>query len=150
MIAALLAMALQGAAPPPPVVLRGLQPEALRAVSWTCRLRRRDGSELTVTGAFPAVSVEAQKNGESYRLKATIDSPDAPGFKGTYHAAMTNALLGMASYSIAVGEAGASAIEQVMTFQFFSASHDGFVAILKEHGAQTAYAAGLCETRDQQ
>ena len=147
----MLTLALQGQAPPP-VIVDAVRAEPVPAIAWSCTLSGRAGLSFTLSGTFPAVSVEAQEHGGAFRLQSTIKSSQAP-FNGTFPAALTSPLPFARHYSIAIGDLGGTAPAYIISFQFYPKSHDGFAAVTtagaSAESAPAAYAAGLCETRDE-
>ena len=146
--AALLLLAVQ-AAPPPPVAIQSRPIRAVSAISWSCQAWGDDGA-ISLTGSFPAVSVEDQMNGRAFHLQSKIESPAQPRFSGTFPAALTFSLVGMNHYSASAQGADEGQPNFVLGFEFFEASQDGLLKINRfdpKTGAPDAYAAGLCKSQ---
>ena len=147
----LLLVAQAGSAPPPVVVVDNVEEQPVGAISWTCTamLGRQTGN-LSLAGQFPAISVEAQKNGQALRLQATMRSTQDQRFNGTFPSALTSssAVAGISSYSILIPGTQPGRPKFILTFQDFLRANDGFVNILEidpSSGAPSAYAAGTCK-----
>jgi hypothetical protein len=141
-----------GAPPPPPVVVvDGQMPvQPVRAISWRCNATSADHQALVLSGGFPAVSADDQKNGGAYRLNATLKGSGKEGFSGTFPAALTFNLVGMTNYSISIPNPQRRISSYVLKLEFFEPSRSGFVSVLQfdpTTGAPTAYATGLCNVQ---
>ena len=149
-IASLLLSAAQAGsgAPRPVVVVDGqMQAQPVRAISWSCNATSADHQALELSGGFPALSVDDQKNGGAYRLKATMRGSGKEGFSGSFPAALTFNLVGMTNYSISIPNPKSRISSYVLKLEFFEPSRSGFVSVLQfdpTTGAPTAYATGLC------
>jgi len=145
----LLSAAQTGSGSPPPVVVVDgqMQAQPVRALSWTCNATSADQQALVLSGGFPAVSTDDQKNGSAYRLSATMQGSGKEGFSGTFPAALTFNLVGMTNYSISIPNPKSRISSYVLKLEFFEPSRSGFVSVLQfdpTTGAPTAYATGLC------
>ena len=148
----LLAAQATSSAPPPVVVVdTPIQQQPVNAISWKCEaMLSHQGGNLVLTGQFPAVSVEAQKNGGAFRLQTAMTSDQDKRFSGTFPAALTSnaSIPGISNYSIMIPGEQAGRPNFILTFVNFTRAKDGFVNVLKidpASGAPSAYAAGVCK-----
>jgi len=108
------------------------------------------GGKLAITGQFPSVAVEAQKNGDAFRIQASMKSAQDQRFNGTFPAALTSnvPVAGISNYSIMIPGKQVGRPNFVLTFANFARANEGFVNILQidpSSGAPSAYAAGICK-----
>jgi hypothetical protein len=156
MISAALVLAAQAASfAPAPVVVVNTPPQstAAGAMSWSCEVVRRHNAVALVSGEFPAVSVDAQKNGNALHLHAGVKSANDQLLNGNFPAALTKNVLGISTYSIMVPGSEPGRPKFILTFMFFADSHGGVLSVLQfalSSGRPNAYAAGLCETQASQ
>jgi hypothetical protein len=151
MIATALILAVQAAVPPPVVAVDGPLPvQPIVARQWSCTANVADHQVLLLSGDFPAISADDQKNGGAYRLSATMKGSGKEGFSGTFPAALTFNLVGMTNYSIRIPNPKSRIASYVLKLEFFEPSRSGFVSVLQfdpTSGTPTAYATGLCNVQ---
>jgi hypothetical protein len=139
-------------APSPVVVVDNAQNEQpVDAISWSCEaMMSRHGGSLMLSGQFPAVSLEAQKNGDAFKLQATMKSGQDQRFNGTFPSALTanSAIAGISAYSVLIPGTEVGRPKFVLRFETFAHSKDGFVNILQtdpSSAAPSAFATGICK-----
>jgi hypothetical protein len=146
----LLAQATSSAAPPVVIVNNGENERPVDAMSWKCEaMLSHPGGSLIITGQFPAVSLEAQKNGDAFRLQATMKSEQDDRFSGTFPAALreNSGIAGISAYSILIPGSQPGRPKFILKFESFVRAGDGFLNVLQidpTSGAPKAYAAGIC------
>jgi hypothetical protein len=143
------AVQVSGGTPPAVVAVNRLPISPIARVNWACRASSASGTALVISGDFPAISTDDQKNGAAYRIKSEVKS-SLPELGGTFPAAMTFNLVGMTNYSISIPNSTSKISSYVLNFDFFSKSQDGFIKIAHFDpvtGAPSAFAAGLCKVQ---
>jgi hypothetical protein len=126
-------------------------PSAIPAILWKCQTASADRTPLSVSGRFPAISADKQKDGRAYGLSTKMEGTGRDDFTGSFPAVLTfNDLMGMTQYSIMIPQPNRQEAKYVLNFEFFRGAHDGFVNVLRfdaKTGIRTAFATGLCTTQ---
>jgi hypothetical protein len=146
-IATLLFLASTQAAIRPPVIPPPPPITPIASVSWACEASGAQLPKLMMSGAFPAVSAEAQKDNSAFHLQSAVKASDQ-SFTGSFSAAMTGTIAGMNRYSIYV-EDPPHGLKNLIMFDFFPESATGFVNVIAfdRNHVSTAFAAGTCKLR---